>query len=972
MLTYKLVSSQTVVATPSAENWRTRLGHWTSSESLLQHEDKILLLLTLIIGAVVGLVVAAFIYLTENMAAHLYPAGGAAWRRVLLPTSGALFTGYLLWRFFPNARGSGIPQTKAAMFLRDGYITLRTVLGKFGCCSASLASGIALGREGPSVQVGAGIASVLGRRLGLGPSRIRELIPVGAAAALAAAFNTPVAAVLFTLEEVMGDLHAPVLGSAVLASATAWVAMHLVLGDEPLFHVPSYQLVSPIEFITYAVLGIAGGFVSVAFTKMLLGIRKYCFGMPRSTEWWQPAMGGLAVGLMGWFVPDVLGVGYSHVSEALNGQMALELMAILVVLKVVATATCYGTGNAGGIFGPALFMGAMLGGTMGTLAHQVLPDFTGSVGAYALVGMGALFAGIVRVPLTSVIMIFEMTRDYSIIVPLMIANLISFYISYRLQEEPIYEALQHQDGIHLPSGLRYRQGQLIVRDATEAPPCMFSRTDLVEDAIAQVDSDRNACPVMDGAKLAGMITLAQLEQEIASGHGDRTLGELLPADVPNALLSAENFPHLHMDHPMDMALRRMAHSKLNVLPVVGRADVRDLKGVISLQDILKAYGVAGEKPVTEEAREEVRASHRLVPGVIAAGIAVLLVIGFLNYYYRSARSQQAADYYNNGNELLQQGRYDEAVQQFREALSGAPGNQQYRLALGLALVKDKHYAEASVYLNALLRRDPENAIANLGEAQIAEANRRTADAVKYYHRAIDGVWPPGQEQNRMQTRFDLVSLLEKSGQKTQAIAELLAALQPAGHNTDVKQKIGQLLLSYGAPREAGDVFRDVIKANDRDAAAYAGLGQAELALDNYQDARDAFQRAADLNPTDQTNKKDLELSQSVLALDPNARGLRAAARYERSKQLLQAEMMLFDQCQAGKPPQVGDQADLLSAANQAIAARPRREHLEDAADKDLLLAEGLWKEQKKFCGGLHALNPNDEAVERVLTRLSAQ
>jgi len=246
--------SHTLATGPSARTWKNRWEDWTQGETLRQHEDKIQLVLTLIIGAVVGLVVAAFIYVTENLGARLYPAGGAAWRRLLMPSGGALITGYLLCRFFPNARGSGIPQTKAALFLRDGFITFRTVLGKFSCCSASLASGIALGREGPSVQIGAGLASVLGRRLGLGPNRIRELVPVGASAALAAAFNTPVAAVLFTLEEVMGDLHAPVLGSIVLSSATAWVVLHLLLGDEPLFHVPAYQLVSPIEFITYAVL----------------------------------------------------------------------------------------------------------------------------------------------------------------------------------------------------------------------------------------------------------------------------------------------------------------------------------------------------------------------------------------------------------------------------------------------------------------------------------------------------------------------------------------------------------------------------------------------------------------------------------------------------------------------------------------------------------------------------------------------
>jgi chloride channel protein, CIC family len=963
------VSSSSAVVSPPP-NWRSRLGHWADGEALLRYEDKILLLLTLIIGVLVGLVVAAFIYVTENLGARMYPDGSAAWRRVLVPTSGALITGYLLWRFFPNARGSGIPQTKAALFLRDGFISLRTVLGKFGCCSASLASGIALGREGPSVQVGAGIASVLGRRLGLGPNRVRELIPVGAAAALAAAFNTPVAAVLFTLEEVMGDLHAPVLGSVVLGSATSWVTLHLLLGDEPLFHVPSYQLVSPIEFITYALLGIAGGLVSVVFVKLLLSIRKYCMGMPRSTEWMQPAMGGLAVGLMGWVVPEVLGVGYSHVSEALNGQMTLEIMAVLVVLKVLATASCYGTGNAGGIFGPALFIGAMLGGTVGTLAHQVLPDFTGGVGAYALVGMGALFAGIVRVPLTSVIMIFEMTRDYSIIVPLMISNLISFYISYRLQEEPIYEALQHQDGLHLPSGLRYRQGQLIVSDAAEVPLHVLTRADRVENALPHLNADRNAWPVMDGSHLAGMITLKQVEQEMEAGHADRTLGELLPADVPNSLLTTDNFPHLHMDHPLDMALRRMAHSKLNVLPVVGRADVRDLKGVVSLKDILQAYGVAGgEKVATHTTSEEPDASRRLVPGVLAAGLGVLLVLGFINYYYRSARTQRAEEYYKTGNELLREDRDDEAVQQFRDALSGAPGNPRYRLALGLALAKDKHSAEASVYLNALLKRDPENAQANLGEARIAAAEGKTTDAVKFYRRAIDGAWPAGEDQNRTQARFELVSLLEKSGQRTQAIAELLAALGPAAHDSAAKKKIGQLLLSYGAPREAADVFRNMVQADDRDADAYAGLGQAELAMENYQDARDAFQKTVELNPADSTIKAQLDLSDRVLALDPNARGLRAAARYQRSKELLQAEVTRFNQCRPGNTA-----AD---AARKALANQPQHGELEDSADMNLALAEDLWKQEQKACGTLsnstqQAPNPNDQAIERVLVRLSRQ
>src|SRR5436305_243967 len=252
-------------------------------KKLQQREDQVFLALALVIGALTGAVVVAFILFTERMGMRLYPVGGAPSRRLFFPVVGSLGMGYLLYRYFPNARGSGVPQTKAALFARDGYIALRTILGKFSCTAATLASGIPLGREGPSVQVGAGIASVLGRALRLRPDKVKALLPVGAAAAIAAAFNTPLAAVLFSLEEVVGDLHAPVLGSVVLASATSWAVLRLLLGNDPLFKVPQYQLVHPVEFFVYAVLGVLGGFVSVAFTKLLLSLRKKFLALPRKT-----------------------------------------------------------------------------------------------------------------------------------------------------------------------------------------------------------------------------------------------------------------------------------------------------------------------------------------------------------------------------------------------------------------------------------------------------------------------------------------------------------------------------------------------------------------------------------------------------------------------------------------------------------------------------------------------------------------
>jgi len=549
-----------------------------------QREERVLLFLSILIGALTGLAVVAFIVLTERLGMRLYPVGSAAWRRVLIPVTGSLAMGYLLFRYFPNARGSGVPQTKAALFAGDGVITLRTVLGKFFCTSATLASGIPLGREGPSAQVGAGIASVLGRRLGLRPEQVKSLIPVGTAAAIAAAFNTPLAAVLFSLEEIMGDLNAPVLGLVVLASATSWLVLRLMLGNNPLFSVPQYELVHPLEFAIYAILGVAGGLVSVAFTKLLLTMRQWFLRLPAWTYWFQPVAGGLVAGLIAWRLPQVLGVGYGYVGEALNGRMALRMMALLVVFKLLAVTTSYASGNAGGIFGPSLFIGAMLGGALGSVAHHFLPVYTAAPGAYALVGMGALFAGIVRAPMTSVLMIFETTHDYAVIVPLMISNMVSFFISSRLQREPIYEALAGQDGIHLPGAetrqrLGQRQVSQVMRTAAEVLPSHMTVREASERAH---QTEFHSCPVTDERGVVGMVARTRIEQAMANGEEAKQLRELV-----NAL----DFPHVHADHPLHVALERMGAAKLDVLPVVSRANVHDLIGIVVLRDILNSYGV---------------------------------------------------------------------------------------------------------------------------------------------------------------------------------------------------------------------------------------------------------------------------------------------------------------------------------------------------------------------------------------------
>jgi chloride channel protein, CIC family len=358
----------------------------------------------------------------------------------------------------------------------------------------------------------------------------------------------------------------------------------VLLGNNPLFHVPQYELVHPAEFAIYAVLGVVGGLLSAAFTKLLLGMRTRFLLLPMKTRWWHPVTGGLLVGMMGWFVPQALGVGYGYVGDALNNHMALKLMALLVVLKLFGVTVSYASGNAGGIFGPALFLGAMLGGTVGSVAHHFFPASTALPGAYALVGMGALFAGIVRAPMTSVLMIFEMTHDYAVIVPLMIANLASLFISSRLQKQPIYEALAHQDGIHLPdlksrSGFGQRKVFQAMRNATESLTAQLRVQQAVE-LIAE--SQFRAWPLIDEGNIVGVISRTRLMNAVDEGRSQETL---------LSLLDTIEFPHVHTDHALHVALERMSSAHIDILPVVNRANVHKLEGVVTLRDVLDSYGV---------------------------------------------------------------------------------------------------------------------------------------------------------------------------------------------------------------------------------------------------------------------------------------------------------------------------------------------------------------------------------------------
>ena len=432
---------------------------------LMPGERQRLLAVTILAGGLCGLAAVAFHTSIMGLESLLIERANAApghswiWWTILSPTIGGLVVGVGLTYFAPAAAGSGIPQVKVAYTLRHGHVTVRETIGKFVLCALQIGSGASLGLEGPTVQVCAGVSSMLARLARLGPKNSRRMASVGMAAGIAAAFNAPIAAVTFTLEELIGDLDQTMLSGVIVAAALAAVVEHLILGSNPVFHVQrNYTLTNSSSLVWYAVLGLLAAVVSVAFTDSLLGLRAWFRRLTGVPRWVQPAIGGAATGGMAvvalqlFHLNGIAGDPYQTLTLALTGKMTVTAMAVFCVLKLAATVCSYSSGGSGGIFAPALFMGAMLGGAVGYLDVIIFHHSADAIGAFAVVGMGAVFAGIVRAPMTSVLIIFEMTGGYGLVLPLMIANMSAFVLARHWRQTSVYEALLAQDGIHLPHG----------------------------------------------------------------------------------------------------------------------------------------------------------------------------------------------------------------------------------------------------------------------------------------------------------------------------------------------------------------------------------------------------------------------------------------------------------------------------------------------------------------------------------------
>ena len=552
-------------------------------------EDRFFLLLSVFIGVFSGLAVVCFRFAIGWCRLYLLGSGAvlSPSRLLLAPTLAGLVIAVLVIHFFPQARGSGVNQTKAALYIYNGYIPIRTAIGKFITAALAIGSGHSLGPEDPSLQIGAGLASVLGRRMRLSRDRMRLIAPVGAAAGLAAAFNAPISAVLFVIEEVIGRWTAGILGSVVLSAVSSVVVMRWFLGSESLFRIPAIQLERPSELIAYSVLGIVGGLASVLFSSGIATFRPLCKALPRWTQYLQPALAGLLIGIMALMgAPQIMGAGYEAIDEAMHGRFTWQFLALLAGLKILATLLSFVSGTPGGMFAPTLFIGAMLGAAVGGAEHVFLPHLSASPGTYALVGMGVLFAGFLRAPMTSVFMVLEVSGNYSIIVPVIVANTFAYVISRGLQPIAIFDLLTRQDGLELPSMEEQREEDILrVEDAmrpVEGP--VLDGQETVDQALQKAGPS----PVDDLlVKMSpsgwNSVSKQQLRTLADEGKGAANLGSLLPI---------RHVPDVYPDHPLETALRYV--DRWPVVPVVNRANSQQLEGTISERDVLERYREFGE------------------------------------------------------------------------------------------------------------------------------------------------------------------------------------------------------------------------------------------------------------------------------------------------------------------------------------------------------------------------------------------
>lgn len=577
----------------------------------------ILIISAIIVGAGTGLGAVLFIKLI-SLVENLFFVDGAAvfgflgtGLFIVAPVVGGLLGGPVISFFAKEAKGHGVPEVMQAIALRGGRIRPRVVVAKVIASALCIGSGGSAGREGPIVQVGSALGSSIGQWLNLSEARLRNLVACGAAAGIAATFNAPIAGVIFAMEIILGELHLGDLGNVVISAVTASTVARIFLGDHPAFVIPNYAMKTPWEILLFVLLGFLAAFSAIFFIKLL-----YWFE-DRFDEWrfpdaLKPAVGGLLLGGMGFIyllvmqniqvtapsdgMPAMFGAGFATIEAALLGKLPLGLLLGLVFLKPLATSFTLGSGNSGGVFAPALFTGAALGGAFGLLVEHFAPGMTAGPGAFAIVGMAAVFAGAAHAPFTAILIVFEMTNDYRLMVPLMTAVIVSLILSRRIHPESIYTLKLVNRGIHLKQGR-----DLDLMDTVRVDEVMVSQpvTVPVDMPVALLSSEflktgRHGFPVMDAeGNLFGMVSLEDYRRATQGKINSAT--NLVVGDIATCVVVS-----VYPDETVGVAMQRMAPHDLSRLPVVARDNPHKLVGVVRRNDIIRAYELGSVR--REEAR----------------------------------------------------------------------------------------------------------------------------------------------------------------------------------------------------------------------------------------------------------------------------------------------------------------------------------------------------------------------------------
>lgn len=559
-------------------------GRFWSSETI------VMVTFSMVVGLGAGLGTVLFIRMIEFFDKIFFGGGkliglpGESYV-ILLPALGGLIVGPLVHFIAPEAKGHGVPEVLTAIATRGGRIRPVVVLVKALGSAITIGSGGSVGREGPIVQIGSALGSTIGQYFKFSELRIINLLASGAAAGIAATFNAPIAGVMFAMEVILGDFGIKNMSTIVISAVTASVVSRSVLGDFPAFTVPAYSLNSPWELLLYMGLGIVGGLGAMLFMKALY-FSEDLFDNWKFPEYLKPAVGGLCLGILGYFVPHVFGTGFDTIGQVLTGDIGLTLLLILVFGKILATVLTLGSGASGGVFAPALFVGAVLGGAYGLLAQSIFPGLPASSGAYAMVGMAAVFAGAARAPITAIIILFEMTQDYRIILPLMATTIISTIVAQRLEPESIYTlklklrgiVARHKKDSNPLQSIRVADAMTPAREITTVSP----DTTLEELAHYFQDTSHHGFVVTEKDELYGMVTLSDLESAIANNLTGSTVRDIC----------TRNLLVVYPDEVLDDALRHFGAMDVGRIPVVDRANPLRVVGVLRRVNIVHAISSA--------------------------------------------------------------------------------------------------------------------------------------------------------------------------------------------------------------------------------------------------------------------------------------------------------------------------------------------------------------------------------------------